>query len=66
MRLFRILTFKELKGFFLSPFGWVILGFVTVMQGISLSTADRGWRFARAWLYDAMAGADPGGKPSDG
>src|SRR5687767_9034106 len=23
---------------------------------ISLSTADRGWRYARAWLYTAMAG----------
>jgi ABC-2 type transport system permease protein len=44
MRLFRILTAKELKGFFLSPFGWVILGFVTVMQGISLSTAMKGFR----------------------
>jgi len=44
MRLFRILTFKELKGFFLSPFGWVILGFVTVMQGLSLSTAMKGFR----------------------
>src|SRR5262245_25544494 len=26
---------------------------------ISLSTADRGWRYARAWLYTAMAGNDP-------
>jgi RNA polymerase sigma factor (TIGR02999 family) len=26
--------------------------------GISLSTADRAWRYARAWLYAAMAGAD--------
>ena len=25
---------------------------------ISLSTADRGWRYARAWLYTAMAGDD--------
>ena len=24
--------------------------------GISLSTADRGWKYARAWLYSAMAG----------
>jgi RNA polymerase sigma factor (TIGR02999 family) len=24
--------------------------------GISLSTADRAWRYARAWLYAAMAG----------
>jgi RNA polymerase sigma factor (TIGR02999 family) len=27
---------------------------------ISLSTADRGWRYARAWLYAAIAGDDPG------
>jgi RNA polymerase sigma factor (TIGR02999 family) len=26
---------------------------------ISLSTADRAWRYARAWLYDAMAGDEP-------
>jgi RNA polymerase sigma factor (TIGR02999 family) len=26
---------------------------------ISLSTADRGWRYARAWLYESMAGDDP-------
>ena len=25
---------------------------------ISLSTADRGWRYARAWLYTAMAGGE--------
>jgi RNA polymerase sigma factor (TIGR02999 family) len=30
--------------------------------GVSLSTADRGWRYARAWLYDAMSGGDPGQK----
>ncbi len=30
--------------------------------GISPSTADRGWRYARAWLYAAMSG---GGNPSD-
>ena len=28
--------------------------------GVSLSTADRAWRYARAWLYTAMADADPG------
>ncbi len=44
MRLFRILTFKELKGYFLTPFGWVVLSFVTVMQGLSLSTAMKGFR----------------------
>ena len=26
---------------------------------ISLSTADRAWRYARAWLYAAMADAEP-------
>ena len=26
--------------------------------GISLSTTERGWRFARAWLYAAMSGED--------
>ena len=40
----RILTFKELKGSFLTPFGWVVLAFVTVMQGVSLSTAMKGFR----------------------
>jgi RNA polymerase sigma factor (TIGR02999 family) len=31
---------------------------------ISLSTADRAWRYARAWLYAAMAGAELSGKMS--
>ena len=44
MRLFRILTFKELKGYFLNPFGWVVMAFVTVMQGLSLSSAMKGFR----------------------
>ena len=26
---------------------------------ISLSTADRAWRYARAWLYTAMSGDEP-------
>jgi RNA polymerase sigma factor (TIGR02999 family) len=29
---------------------------------ISLSTADRGWSYARAWLYAAMDGDDPAKK----
>jgi RNA polymerase sigma factor (TIGR02999 family) len=29
---------------------------------ISPSTADRGWRYARAWLYEAMAGEDDPGR----
>jgi DNA-directed RNA polymerase specialized sigma24 family protein len=28
--------------------------------GISPSTADRAWRYARAWLYADMAGNDSG------
>ena len=31
--------------------------------GISPSTADRAWRYARAWLYAAMADPGPGGNP---
>jgi RNA polymerase sigma factor (TIGR02999 family) len=27
--------------------------------GISPSTADRAWRYARAWLYNAMSGGEP-------
>ncbi len=34
-----ILLRKELRGFLLSPFGWVLLTLVTVMQGWSVSTA---------------------------
>jgi RNA polymerase sigma factor (TIGR02999 family) len=38
-------------------------GGLTMLQAaeyldISLSSADRAWRYARAWLYGAMAGAD--------
>ena len=34
-----ILLRKDLRGFFLSPFGWIVLTFVTVMQGWSMSGA---------------------------
>ena len=44
MSLFRVLTLKELKSYFLTPFGWVVLAFVTFMQGVSLSTAMKGFR----------------------
>jgi ECF sigma factor len=30
--------------------------------GIAPRTADRAWRYARAWLYTAMAGSDSGEK----
>jgi ABC-2 type transport system permease protein len=39
MRLLLTLYRKELKGYFLSPFGWIVLAFAATMQGWSLSTA---------------------------
>ena len=38
MRTFRILFSKELKSYFLTPFGWLIMAFAAMMQGLSLST----------------------------
>ena len=32
-------------------------------QGVSLATAKRRWAVARAWLYDALRGSDPGANP---
>ncbi|MDG3004710.1 ECF-type sigma factor [Paludisphaera mucosa] len=43
-------------------FGGLTLEQAAACLGVSLSTADRSWRYARAWLYAAMAGDDPGGK----
>jgi len=43
MRVFRILFFKELKGYFFSPFGWLIIAFAALMQGLSLSTTIKGF-----------------------
>ena len=34
-----IILRKELRGFFLSPLGWILLTLVTVMQGWSVSSA---------------------------
>ena len=36
-------------------FGGMSLPEIAEQLGISLSTAERGWRYARAWLYTAMA-----------
>jgi RNA polymerase sigma factor (TIGR02999 family) len=36
-------------------FGGMPLPEIAEHLGISLSTAERGWRYARAWLYTAMA-----------
>jgi ABC-2 type transport system permease protein len=44
MRTFFILLRKELKGFFLHPFGWMVLAFVLVMHGVSISMAMKGFR----------------------
>jgi RNA polymerase sigma factor (TIGR02999 family) len=39
-------------------FGGLTLAEAAECLEVSLSTADRAWRFARAWLYAAMAGSD--------
>ena len=38
-------------------FGGLTLEQAAACLEISLSTADRAWRYSRAWLYTAMAGA---------
>src|SRR5438876_12448364 len=40
-------------------FGGLTLEQAAECLNISLSTADRAWRYARAWLYAAMAGSNP-------
>ena len=39
MRVFSILYRKELRGFLLNPLGWIVIAFVVIMHGFSLSTA---------------------------
>lgn len=39
MRVFSILFRKELKNYFFTPFGWVILALVLLMQGMSMTSA---------------------------
>ena len=41
-------------------FGGLTLEQAAECLGVSLSTADRGWRYARAWLYAALAGDESG------
>jgi RNA polymerase sigma factor (TIGR02999 family) len=43
-------------------FGGLTLAEAAECLNISLSTAARGWRYARAWLYTAMVGDDPAEK----
>jgi RNA polymerase sigma factor (TIGR02999 family) len=42
-------------------FGGMSLPEIAEHLGISLSTAERSWRYARAWLYTAMAGEEKPG-----
>jgi RNA polymerase sigma factor (TIGR02999 family) len=44
-------------------FGGMSLPEVARHLGISLSTAERGWRYARAWLYAAMGGDEESALP---
>lgn len=44
MRLLRIMFIRELKGYYFTLFGWIVLALVTFMQGMSLSTAMKGFR----------------------
>jgi RNA polymerase sigma factor (TIGR02999 family) len=44
-------------------FGGMSLPEVASHFGISLSTAERGWRYARAWLYAAMADEEKSASP---
>jgi ECF sigma factor len=58
---------QEKPGQTLQPTALVHFAGLTLDQtaeclGISPSTADRAWRYARAWLYTAMAGPDSGEK----
>ncbi len=46
MRTLLILFRKEMKGYVYHPFGWIVLAFVAVMQGMALSTAMKGFRDA--------------------
>ena len=39
MRVFTILFRKELRSFLLNPLGWIVIAFVIIMHGVSLSTA---------------------------
>ncbi len=41
-------------------FGGLTLAEAAECLHISLSTADRGWRYSRAWLYAAMSGDESG------
>ena len=40
-------------------FGGLTLAQAAECLNISPATADRAWRYARAWLYNAMSGDDP-------
>ena len=52
MRIFRILYFKELKSYFLSPFGWLILCFAALMQGFALTATFK--QFSDKAMADSL------------
>jgi RNA polymerase sigma factor (TIGR02999 family) len=46
-------------------FGGLTLAEAAECLNISLSSADRAWRYARAWLYNAMSADGPEDRPND-
>lgn len=57
MRVFSILYRKELRGFLLNPLGWIVIAFVVIMHGVSLSTAMKAFSdtpMANSLVYVAM------------
>ncbi|MFM2170806.1 MAG: hypothetical protein RI957_1035 [Verrucomicrobiota bacterium] len=57
MRVFFILYRKELRGFLLNPLGWMVVAFVVVMHGVSLSTAMKAFSdspMTQSLVYIAM------------
>jgi len=48
----------------LKYFGGLTTDEIAEVLGISGATVEREWKFARAWLYDAMRGSEPNDSPS--
>jgi ABC-2 type transport system permease protein len=57
MRVFSILYRKELRSYLLNPLGWIVIAFVIIMHGISLSTAMKAFSdtpMANSLVYVSM------------
>ena len=63
LRKFEAIDPRAAQGVELRFFGGLTLEQAAECLNISLSTADRGWRYARAWLYTAMSSDDLEEKP---